>query len=42
LEQRGYGKQFKRAVNVPFRTAQTWPEIIASAQVWFGLADEGE
>ena len=42
LEQRGYGKQFKRAVNVPFRPAQTWPEIVASAQVWFGLADEGE
>lgn len=42
LHQRGYGKQFQRAVGVPFHSAQTWPEIIAAAQPWFGLADEGE
>jgi Rad3-related DNA helicase len=42
IEQRGYGKQFQRAVGVPFQALSTWPEIVARGQTWFGLADEGE
>ena len=35
ISQRGYGRQFRESVGVPFRQATAWDEITAAGEDWF-------